>query len=87
MCFWLTSDGNVRLGIRLDLCNALGLTKSTIAGLFPSTSGTADDREKADVRTWIDTQMAIPATLHRAYYRKRANPRLPQTAPQTGGPR
>ena len=35
----------------------------------------------ATLRNWIDRQIALPKTLHRVYYRRRANPRL--TTPPT----
>jgi hypothetical protein len=35
-----------------------------------------------DAEAWVTEQMALPATLHRSYFRARANPRYPQG---TGG--
>ena len=36
----------------------------------------AEAAQKAPVREWIHHQIAMPPTLHRAYWRARTNPRL-----------
>ena len=47
-----------------------GPTSATLHENFTSTEGVAG---------WIDSQMALPPTLHRAYFRKRANPKYDAT--------
>ena len=42
------------------------------------------DASDAGITSWIGRQMALPPTLHREYYRRRANPRQ-ATALPTGG--
>ena len=53
-----------------------GPTRATLQSLDATTD--------AGVAKWIDAQIALPPTLHREYYRRRANPRQ-FTARPTGG--
>lgn len=61
------------------------LTQATF-GPTRETLSSVDATSTASVRAWIDAQRALPPSLHRVYYRRRANPRL--LAPlATGGVR
>lgn len=64
---------------RFLMQSSFGPTRSTIAQVDAST--------EAGVAAWLAQQMALPPTLHRAYYRRRANPRLFRGAVATGGER
>lgn len=52
-----------------------------------ATLPTVDATSQAGLKTWLDTQMGLPGTLHREYYRKRANPRTHDHSLPTGGVR
>ena len=47
--------------------------------MLSSFASSSSERPFSD---WIDTQVALPPTLHRAYYRPRANPRVGHTTKQ-----
>ena len=47
-----------------------GPTRTAISELATTLAG--------DAAAWITAQMNVPATLHRAYHRARANPQYPQ---------
>ena len=60
-----------------------------VQGTFGPTRATLDSVDAttgAGFTKWIEDQMALPPTLHREYYRRRANPRL-FTARNAGGVR
>ena len=88
----IPADGAV---FRLVHHNAMDITASAQASrlLVQATFGprlaelsSVDASSTAGVRAWIHAQMALPLSSHRAYYRRRANPRL--LAPlATGGVR
>ena len=59
-----------------------GPTMATIHQLV----GEGEQQTSDNIKAWLDEQMHLPPTLHRQYYRKRANPRL-NTALPTGGVR
>ena len=56
----------------------------TTFGPTRATLQSVDATTDAGVTKWIDDQMALPPTLHREYFRRRANPRQ-FTARPTGG--
>ena len=55
-------------GPRLAEIDALGVSLAGAAG--------GSSEEESIYASWIAEQMAIPPSLHRAYYRTRTNPRL-----------
>ena len=61
------------------------LTQATF-GPTRSTMNAMDATSSSGVRAWIDAQMALPLTSHRAYYRQRVSPRA-SSAFATGGVR
>eukprot|EP00937_MAST-01D_sp_MAST-1D-sp2_P000967 g967.t1 len=58
---------------RLLMRGTFGPTRDAIQELA-SSAGCANGKAEAP---WVQKQMALPPTLHRAYYRKRSNPRFP----------
>ena len=57
---------------RFLLQATFGPTQAAVNALGASLSGASRETAFED---WIAAQMALPAQLHRAYYRQRANPR------------
>ena len=64
---------------RFLMSASFGATPSTLSA-FPSSNSSFE----ANAQAWIDHQLLLPATSHRAYYRRRANPPL-ASASRTGG--
>ena len=64
---------------RLLMQATFGPNRSEIDSLAADLTGTA-------VRSWLDTQLALPPTLHRAHYRARSSPRLLENGAATLAP-
>ena len=60
----MTSD---QLASRFLVQATYGPTRTSLQEVDATTS--------AGIQSWINTQMALPASLHRVYYRERVNPR------------
>ena len=65
---------------------SFGPTRATIANLSaqmtpqqPLSAGAAPAPAPAAMRQWIRDQLAMPASLHRTYFRRRSNPRIELT--------
>ena len=77
--------------ITLDVAPAVDALQKASRFLVQTTFGptratlqSVDATTDAGITKWIDDQMALPPTLHREYFRRRANPRQ-FTARPTGG--
>lgn len=64
---------NEQLAARWLMQTTFGPTRTTVNSLAEELK--AESVEGAAFRQWIKQQMALPATLHREYWRKRTNPR------------
>ena len=64
---------------RVLIQTTFGPTKSDLQN-FLSTYSVGGALQATAVKDWIDAQVAVPPTLHRAYYRQRTNPSVRNTA-------
>jgi len=71
---------NEEKAARFLMESTFGPKKAEISSL-----ATALGRSSSALQSWINAQIALPATLHRAYFRHRANPRLVESVFPTGG--
>ena len=59
----------------LTLSRNTEVSRFLIQASFGPTQREIDDFGDKTFKAWIEEQIALPATLHRAYFRKRSNPR------------
>ena len=72
------------LAARFLMQASFGPSRTSVRNL--SSTGTASASMDATIAAWVMQQSALPASLHRAFFRSRANPRLRATL-GTGGVR